>query len=261
MVENFNVERDSAGIVTLTVNRPGAKNAIDLETMRELSSFLDELDKDASVRALIVTGAGEEAFISGGDLKHFRSLTTVYDGRDMSLMMQSILNRLEALEIPVIAAINGYAFGGGCEVAVTCDFRIAEEHAKFGFRQIKMGIMSAWGGGQRLLRLVGRSEALRLMLTGDTIDAPEALRIGLVNRVVPKGGALAAAKEMAGKIAENPVMSVRLIKRSVNEGRDMPLRAAIAYEAEMLALLWGTDDHREAEAAFVEKRKPVFRKP
>ncbi|MEW5947104.1 MAG: enoyl-CoA hydratase/isomerase family protein [bacterium] len=261
MYRNITVERDDGGIVTLTVDRPDAKNAVSLETMREMDAAVGELERDSSARALIITGAGEEAFISGGDLKDFRSLASVNDGRNMALFMHGILNRLEELEFPVIAAINGYAYGGGCEVMVACDFRIASEASKFGFRQIKMGIMCGWGGGQRLLRLVGRGQALYLMLTGDIIGAAEAHRIGLVDRVAPRGGVMPAARELAEKIADNPVMSVRCIKRSLNQGRNMTLRDAIAYEAELFALTWGTDDHREAEAAFVEKRRPVFGKP
>lgn len=261
MYKNIIVEKDAGGIVTLTVDRPDAKNAISIETMHEIGAVVSELERDKSARALIVTGAGNEAFISGGDLKDFRSLVTVNDGREMALLMQGILNRLEELEVPVIAAIGGYAFGGGCEVSVACDFRIASEKSKFGFRQIKMGIMCGWGGGQRLLRLVGRNRALHLMLTGDIIDAAEAYRIGLVDQVVPQGEVMSVARALAEKIAKNPVMSVRCIKRSLNEGRNMPLRDAITYEAELFALVWGTDDHREAEDAFVEKRKPVFKKP
>ncbi len=260
MFKDIRVERDNLGIVTLTVDRPGAKNAIGVETMREIREVIAELEGDMTARALIITGAGDESFISGGDLKNFRLLETEFEGRDMAIEFHKTLNRLAALEIPVIAAINGYAYGGGCEMAVTCDFRIAAEHAMFGMRQIKMGIMCVWGGGQRFLRLVGRSKALYYMLTGDTFDAQEALRIGFVDRVVPRGEALATAHAIAQKIAENPAWSVRFIKRSVNEGEDMPLRNAIAYEAEMLALLWGTPDHKEAEAAFAEKRKPEFNK-
>ena len=259
--QNFRVEKDAGGIVTLTVDRPEAKNAISIETMHELGALVGELEQDKTARALIITGAGDEAFIAGGDLKDFRGLTTATRGRDMALLMHGILNRFEALEMPVIAAINGYAFGGGCEVAVTCDFRIAADTAKFGFRQIKMGIMCGWGGGQRLLQLVGRNRALYLMLTGEVIDAAEAQRIGLVDNVVPAGEVMAAARALAEKIARNPVLSVRFIKRSLNEGRNMTLPAAIAYETELFAYLWASADHHEAEAAFVEKRKPVFKKP
>ncbi len=260
MYKNIIIERSDRDVVTMTIDRPGAKNAIDVETMHEIREVVSELENDDSARALIITGAGDEAFVAGGDLKHFRSLETVFDGRDMAITMHSILNRIEALEMPVIAAINGYAYGGGCELALACDFRIAADHAKFGMRQIMMGIMSAWGGGQRLARLVGRSDALYLMLTADTFDAAEAYRIGFVNRVVTFADLHATARLLAEKIADKPAMSVKFIKRSVNNGLQMPLQAAIAYEAEMMALLWGTDDHHEAEAAFVEKRKPVFNK-
>ena len=258
---NFRIETDDLGIVTLTVDRPQAKNGISVETMHELGHLAGELEQDKTARALIITGAGDEAFIAGGDLKDFRELKTATQGRDMALLMHGVLNRLEALEMPVIAAINGYAFGGGCEVAVSCDFRIAADISRFGFRQINMGIMCGWGGGQRLLRLVGRNRAMFLMLTGDIIDAEEARRIGLIDQIVPQKDVLSEARALAERIARNPVLSVRMIKRSLIRGQNMPLHDAIAYEAELFTYLWSSDDHREAEAAFVEKRKPVFKNP
>jgi enoyl-CoA hydratase len=249
--------RERVGLIT--INRPQVQNAISIETMQELAQLLDRVEKEPDLRALVITGSGETAFVAGGDLKDFRRLNTFQAGRWMSLYMQGILNRLEDLDQPVVAAINGYAFGGGCEVAVACDFRIAAEGAQLGFRQVRFGIMTGWGGAQRLLRLVGRPKALELLLTGDVVSAQEALAIGLVDKVVPNGQALTAALELAGRIAQNPPLALRNIKRAINKGWEMPLRAAIAYEAELFAATWDSEDHREAERAFAERRAPEFK--
>ncbi len=240
---------------TITVDRPQALNAISLETMDELETIVASIERGADVRALIITGAGEKSFVAGGDLKEFGRLDSLQAGRAMALKMQGILNRLEALEALVIAAINGYAFGGGCEVAVACDYRIASAEARLGFRQVKMGLVPGWGGGPRLVRLVGRPAALRLLLTGDTVTAEEALRLGLVDEVHPPAGVMPAARALAARVASNPPLAVRYIKRSLHVGQDMPLHAAVAYEAELFSVAWDGEDHREAERAFLEKRK------
>ena len=250
-------KRERVGIVT--INRPEVQNSISIETMHEMGHLLDQVEKYTDLRVLVVTGAGQAAFVAGGDLKDFRSLDSFQAGRWMSLYMQGILNRFEEMDQPVIAAINGYAFGGGCEVAVACDFRIAAETAQLGFRQVRFGIMTGWGGAQRLLRLVGRSKALELLLTGDIVNAQEALKLGLVDRVVPEGQAVSGALELAGRIAQNPPLALANIKRAIAKGCEMPLRAAIAYEAELFAATWDSEDHREAEQAFAEKRPPEFK--
>lgn len=250
-------QRERVGLVT--INRPQSQNSISIETMHEMGHLLDQVEKDTDLRALVITGAGDTAFVAGGDLKDFRSLDSFQAGRRMSLYMQGILNRFEELDQPVIAAINGYAFGGGCELAVACDFRIAAEGAQLGFRQVRFGIMTGWGGAQRLLRLVGRSKALELLLTGDIVTAQEALKIGLVDRVAPAGGVLEAALELAGRIAQNPPLALANIKRAIVKGWEMPMRAAMEYEAELFAATWDSEDHREAEQAFAEKRPPKFK--
>lgn len=250
-------QRERVGLVT--INRPQAQNSISIETMHEMGRLLEQVEKDTDLRALVITGAGDTAFVAGGDLKDFRSLDSFQAGRRMSLYMQGILNRFEELDQPVIAAINGYAFGGGCELAVACDFRIAAEGAQLGFRQVRFGIMTGWGGAQRLLRLVGRSKALELLLTGDIVTAQEALKIGLVDRVAPAGGVLEAALELAGRIAQNPPLALANIKRAIVKGWEMPMRAAMEYEAELFAATWDSEDHREAEQAFAEKRPPKFK--
>ncbi len=250
-------KQDRVGIIT--INRPQAQNSISIETMHELGHLLDEIETDTDLRVLVVTGSGETAFVAGGDLKDFRSLDSFQAGRWMSLYMQGILNRFEDLNQPVIAAINGYAFGGGCEFAVACDFRIASESAQLGFRQVRFGIMTGWGGTQRLLRLVGRSKATEMLLTGDILTAQQALAIGLVDRVVPEGQIIEASLEMAARIAQNPPLALANIKRAIVKGWEMPQRVAMEYEAELFAATWDSEDHREAERAFAEKRPPQFK--
>ncbi|MBI3968351.1 MAG: enoyl-CoA hydratase/isomerase family protein [Chloroflexi bacterium] len=248
-----------AGIAVVTINRPEIGNAVDQATTAALGRVVAELATDESLRAVVLTGAGDRAFVTGGDLKQYlAAIRTAADARRMSLGMQAVLERLANLDVPVIAAINGAAYGGGCEVALACDYRIASARAEFGFRQVKMGIMVGWGGGQRLLRVVGRSKALALLLTGETVSAAEALALGLVDRVVSPEDVLPAAFELAAQIAENPPLAVRFTKRALVHGAEAPAAVAAAYEAELLAALWVTEDHREAERAFVEKRAPVF---
>lgn len=247
------------GIAVITFNRPEIGNAIDVATIHELGEAVDQIAHDEGVRAAILTGAGDKVFVSGGDVKQFlRDLKTMDDARRMVFSMQEVLFRMEDLGVPVIGALNGSAFGGGCETALACDYRIASEKAQLGFRQVKMGIMVGWGGGQRLLRLVGRSKAMELLLTGEVISAQEALRIGLIDKVAAHEQVMAEALAMAQKIAQNPPLAVRFAKRALTQGRDMSCRAGASYEAELLAALWVSEDHREAERAFMEKRPPQF---
>jgi enoyl-CoA hydratase len=261
MSESFNninmVVEDK--FATIMVDRPERKNAVDVETMLELQEAIRQIDSNKEVLTVILTGSGDEAFISGGDLKYFKSLDTLGKGRDMSILCGNLLDQLEGLDIPIIGAINGYAFGGGCEFALACDYRIASREAQFGFRQIKMGIMTSWGGGKRLVRTVGKSKALMMMLTGDTVSAEEALSMGLVDRVVDKDEVVPAARELAKRISINAPQSIRFIKRFLNSCGDMSAKDANLLETEMFAILWGSEDHQEAVDAFFEKRDPKFK--
>jgi enoyl-CoA hydratase/carnithine racemase len=245
-------------VATLTIRRPEVKNAIDLATMDELDAAAAALEADRTVQAVILTGAGG-TFISGGDLKSLETLEGIEAGRAMSRKMQAILLRLEGLEVPVIAAIEGYALGGGAEVAMACDIRIAASDARLGFKQIAMGIMVGWGGGQRLRALVGRGRALDLLLTGDLVTGEEAHGIGLVERVVPSGKALAEAEVLARRVAAQPPLAVRAIKRALYRGEAMSRGAGMTFESDCFAALWGSRDHDEAVRAHFEKRPPVFR--
>lgn len=251
----FTIEEN---IATLTINRPEVRNAINLATMDELNQVLEMVEKNGDIRVLIITGSGDKAFVSGGDLKEFEQLVTIEDGRRMSFMMKGVLNRIENLEIPVIAAINGVAFGGGSEVALACDYRIASKTAKIGFLQIKLAIMTSWGGGPRLARLVNRSKALSLLTTGDILNADEAHRLGIVDDVVEAEELMMTATRLAEKIASNAPMAIRFAKRLLNDQREMSFRGALNYESELFSILWASQDHVEAVNAMKEKRKPIF---
>ncbi len=247
---------DKVGI--LTIRRPQVKNAIDLATMDEMDHAVATLEAERALQTVVLTGAGG-TFVSGGDLKSLETLEGIEVGRAMSRKMQAILLRLEGLEVPVIAAIEGHALGGGAEVALACDIRIAAADAKIGFKQIALGIMVGWGGGQRLRGLVGRARALELLLTGDVLDGEGAFRLGLVDRVVPSGKALAEAEALARRVAAQPPLAVRAIKRALYQGEGMPRERGMVYEAECFGVLWGSQDHREAVKAYFEKRTPEFR--
>jgi len=251
------VERDGVGLIT--IDRPEVHNAIGLPTMAEFDRVLDWIETSSEVAALVLTAAGQRTFVAGGDLKEFEQLTTHEAAAAMSRKMQRLMARLAGIPIPVIGAINGDSLGGGCEVALACDIRIVSQTARFGFKQVTIGITPAWGGRRRLVRLIGRSRALTLLLTGELIDANEAYRIGLADRVVTPAEVLAAAMELAGQIARNPRLAVAAIKRAVDEGEHLEGEQAVAFEADLFARTWMTEDHWEALAARKEGRAPNFR--
>jgi enoyl-CoA hydratase len=247
------------GVATLVINRPQVHNAVSLATMAELERVLDLLEGDAGVAALILTGAGDRSFVSGGDLKDFEKITTHEAAAAMSRRMQLITGRLRALPALVIGAINGDCLGGGCEVALACDLRIVSDAAHFGFKQVNLGITPAWGGRRRFVRLVGRARALTLLLTGELIDAAEALRIGLADRMVPGSQVMDAATELAREVARNPRLAVRAIKRLVNEDDRSDDEDARELEADLFGRTWISADHQEALDARKERREPRFK--
>jgi enoyl-CoA hydratase len=251
------VERDHVGLIT--INRPTVHNAISLVTMAELDRVLQWLETDSQVRTVVLTGAGDRVFVSGGDLKDFERLETYDSAVAMSRQMQALMARLEVLPIPVIGAINGDCLGGGCEVALAADIRIVSATAHFGFKQVTLGITPAWGGRPRLVRLVGRAKALMLLLSGEAIDAREAERIGLAEKVVAPGELLSTALELARQIAANPPLAVRTIKRMLNRDAPPADEDAAAFEADLFARTWISEDHQEALAARKQKRAPIFR--
>jgi enoyl-CoA hydratase len=247
-------EQDDVGL--MTVNRPDVHNALNLETIRELRELCHRLRDEDRLRALVLTGSGDRTFLAGGDLREFQQIRTAEAARGMIATMKEVTDLLAAFPWPTIAAVNGLAVGGGCETAIACDFRVASETADLGFRQIKVGLMSGWGGGPRLIHLVGRSRALRMMLTGELVKARDALAMGLVDEVVPPGRVVERALELGRTIAGNAPLAVRAYKRLANLTVRVPLDEAIAFEAELFGPVWVSEDHEECVRAFFEKRPP-----
>ncbi len=247
---------EDGGVGIVTVNRPEVHNALNMETIQELRDLCFKLRAEDGLRAMILTGAGDKTFLSGGDLKEFRHLKTMEEARQMVSTMKEVTDLLAGFPWPVIAAVNGLAVGGGCETAVACDFRIASRSAKLGYRQIKLGIISGWGGGPRLVHLLGRGRALRLMTTGDLLSADEALAIGLVDQVVSPEQVMPSALALARTIAENAPLAVRAYKRLVQMTVRVPLEAAVEFETELFGPVWVSEDHEECVRAFFEKRRP-----
>lgn len=254
--KNILLEKDGEiGIVS--INRPKALNALNSETLKELSKVIDLVANDDEVKVVILTGAGGKAFVAGADITEMKDMNAI-QGREFGALGQAVFTKLEFMEKPVIAAIPGFALGGGCELAMSCDIRISSENGKFGQPEVGLGITPGFAGTQRLPRLVGKGIAKELLYTADVIDAQEAYRIGLVNKVVPAEQLLDEAKKMAKKIAAKGQLAVRLAKAAVNQGMEMDLIRGIQYEAEIFGLCFATEDQKEGMTAFVEKRKPNF---
>jgi enoyl-CoA hydratase len=245
-------------LARVTFNRPKVLNALNRQTVEELGDCLDRAHDDADVRALILTGAGEKAFVAGADINELAQRTPG-DGKDFSLFGQEIFHRLETLGKPSIAAINGFALGGGCELALACSIRIASRNARLGQPEVKLGILPGYGGSQRLARLCGKGVAHELILTGDMISAEEALRIGLVNRVVEPAELLPAAEMIARKIIANAPLAVKFAIEAVERGLEMPQEEGLFLEATLFGLCCATEDMREGTRAFLEKRSPQFK--
>lgn len=245
------------GIGVITLNRPKALNALNRELLQELNGLLDVILEDQSIKVVIVTGSGEKAFVAGADITEMKDMSAI-QGRNWGKFAQAIFEKLENLPQPVIAAVNGFALGGGCELAMACDIRIVSEKAKFGQPEVTLGITPGFAGTQRLPRLVGKGRAKELLFTGDMIDAQEAYRIGLANQVVPAEDLLTAARAMADKIMSRAPVAVQLCKAAVNKGLNMDLESGTAYEAEVFGLCFATADQKEGMTAFVEKRKADF---
>ena len=256
-LENLLLERND-GIALLTVNRPKVLNALNTHTLDELRRVILALKQDAAVRSVIVTGAGDKSFIAGADINEL-AVQSPTSGRDHAMAGQHVLDLIENMGKPVIAAINGYALGGGCELAMACTIRIAAETARIGQPEINLGIIPGYAGTQRLARLVGRGRALELLLTGDQISAQEAHRLGLINRVVPQGELLKEARALASELAAKAPIAVRYIIDAVNKGLQMPFGEAQLYEATLFGLVASTEDMREGTTAFLEKRKAEFK--
>jgi len=254
--ENLLLERDGA-IAVVTINRPRVLNALNAATLDELRRVMLELQHDETVRAIVLTGAGEKAFVAGADINEL-AVQTPTSGREHALKGQHVLDLVQNLGKPVIAAINGFALGGGCELAMACTLRIAADTARLGQPEINLGLLPGYAGTQRLPRLVGQGRAMEMILTGAPIPAVEAQRIGLVNRVVPAAELLAEARKLAAQLAASAPVAVRYIMDAVNKGIDMPFADACRYEATLFGLVASTEDMREGTKAFLEKRKATF---
>jgi len=244
-------------IARVTFNRPTVLNALNFKTVDELSHCLDALKGDASVRVLILTGSGEKAFVAGADINELARQTPL-DGKDTALRGQSVFRKLETMGKPSIAAINGFALGGGCELALACTMRIASRNARLGQPEVKLGILPGYGGSQRLSRLCGKGIAHEMILTGEMIGAEEALRIGLLNRVTEPGDLLATAESIARKIIANAPLAVKYSMEAIESGAEMPLQEGLFLEATLFGLCCATDDMREGTRAFLEKRPARF---
>jgi E-phenylitaconyl-CoA hydratase len=245
-------------VATITLNRPEALNSLDPESLVELNDAFQRANADAEVRVVIMTGTGGKAFCTGSDLK--KTMPPKESFAELTFGRPKWLYPFAGMEIdkPTICAVNGYALAGGLELALACDIRIASTNAQFGQSEVRVGSIPAAGGTQRLPRMIGRSDAMLMMLTGNSISAEEALRIGLVSRIVPPDDLIALAREIALRIAENAPLAVRAVKRLVGDGMDMPLFAAIQAEQFALGLLRDSEDRLEGRRAFQEKRKPNY---
>ncbi|WP_303721663.1 enoyl-CoA hydratase-related protein [Malonomonas rubra] len=245
-------------VALLTINRPKALNSLNPQTLDELSQAIAALQENPEVKVIIITGAGEKAFVAGGDISVMQPLNPL-EARQVARQAQQVFNNIEYGAKVVIGAINGYALGGGCELAMACDIRIASDNAKFGQPEINLGIIPGWAGTQRLPRLIGKGKAKELMFTGEMINAAEAVQLGLANHAVPQADLLKTAKQMAEKIAAKPQVAVRLVKEAVDKGIEMESQKAFAYEAELFGLCFSTEDQKEGMDAFLEKRPPVWK--
>ena len=245
------------GVAFVTINRPDKLNALNDATVAEIDAAFAAIAADPATRGVVLTGAGEKAFVAGADIAELATQSPV-DGKERSIRGQLVLDRIERLGKPVIAAVNGFALGGGCELAMACHVRIASENAKLGTPEVKLGIMCGYAGTQRLPRLVGKGRALEMLLTGEMVDAAEALRIGLVNRVVPREKLLAEAEGLMRKMLANGPVSLRFTLEAVNDGLETGFDEAERQEATLFGLICTTEDMKEGTKAFLEKRPARF---
>jgi enoyl-CoA hydratase len=255
--DNLLLERDGP-VAVITINRPPVLNALNSQTIDELRRAILDLKRDAAIRAVILTGAGEKSFVAGADINEL-AVQRPAEGKEHALRGQHVFDLIENMGKPVIAAINGFALGGGCELAMACTLRLAADTARLGQPEINLGIVPGYGGTQRLSRLVGRGVALDLLLTGRHVTAAEALQIGLVNRVVPAADLMTAARTLAGELASKAPLAAQYIIEAVNKGLEVSFDKGQFLEATLFGLVASTDDMREGTKAFLEKRKADFK--
>ena len=248
----------SEGIATITLNRPEALNAWSQELAKEFLTAMDDARKDKNVKVVVITGAGDKAFSAGADIKAMKGMTAL-KARALSQMGYEICNAIESIEKPVIAAINGYALGGGMEVSMACDFRIASEKARMGQTEINIGLIPGWGGTQRLTRLVGKAKAKELVYTGKIVDANTACQWGIVNKVVPAEEFMTTVRQFAKELTEKAPVALKVAKSLIERGADVDLKAALTLEREGFGVVASSEDLQEGVSAFIEKRKAVWK--
>lgn len=255
--QNITLEKED-NLAILCINRPKALNALNAPTLDDIDKALDLVRDDDSIKALIITGSGDKAFVAGADITFIMTLSPA-QGRHFASLGQKIFRKIELIEKPVIAAVNGFALGGGCELAMACDIRLASENAIFGLPEVGLGVIPGFGGTQRLPRLVGEGRAKELAFSASTIDAAEAYRIGLVNRVYPQAELIDQARKLIKKILKNGPLAVGFAKCSINQGLQVDLDAGMRIEADLFGMCCATEDKDEGTRAFVEKRKAEFK--
>lgn len=255
-MKNVSIKTED-GITLVTIDRPKALNALNYETLYEIDRAIDSIKNDENVLAVIITGGGGKAFVAGADIAEMRNMTSI-EAKKFSEFGQHVFRKIELLDRPVIAAVNGFALGGGLELAMACDIRIASKNAKFGQPEVGLGIIPGFAGTQRLPRIVGISKAKELIYTGDMINADEALRIGLVSKVTEPEELLNESYNIAKKIITKGTLAVRLAKECINRGIETDIETGTAYEAEAFAICFSTQDQKEGMSAFLEKRTPKF---
>ncbi|HCF49895.1 MAG TPA: crotonase [Syntrophomonas sp.] len=248
-------KQDKIGV--LTINRPKALNALNKDTLLDIKAAVALVQEDPEIDVLVITGSGDKSFVAGADITYMLEMTAL-EGREFGILGSSIFRQIETMSKPVIAAINGFCLGGGCELAMSCDFRISSDKGKFGQPEVGLGVTPGFGGTQRLPRIVGTGMAAELLYSGDVIDAAEALRIGLVNHVVPAGELMDFVMGLAKKIASRGQISVRLCKKAMYEGVQVDIDRGLTIEADIFGVCFATEEQKEGMKAFVEKRKAVF---
>jgi enoyl-CoA hydratase len=256
--EYINFEKEPTGVGILTINRPKALNALNWDTLRDLGNFIEKDFPKEELRVLIITGEGDKAFVAGADITQMSEMSSA-EFKDYVDYAHKVYGLIEDSPCPSIAAINGYALGGGCELALACDIRIASEKAKMGFPEVKLGIFPGWGGSQRITRIMGVGKAKELIFSGEMIGSEEALRIGLVERVVPHEVIMKEAKELAESIAKRAPLAISAAKKAINTGSEMDLEKALDLEKTLILSCFDSDDRVEGMKAFLEKREPDFK--
>ena len=246
------------GIATITINRPKQMNALNPEVLNQLEQALDRVEKDKDAKVILITGAGEKAFVAGADIAEMSKMTPL-EAKEFSKLGQKVFRKIEQIKKPVIAVVNGYALGGGLELAISCDYILASENAQLGQPEVGLGIFPGFGGTQRLVRILGKLRAKELVFFGERITAQKAYEMGLVNEIVPQDKLMERAKELAKKLMEKGLIAIGLVKTAIERGADLDLDSALLIEQTLFGLCFDTHDQKEGMSAFLEKRKPQFK--